>query len=124
MSDVKDIDGELFEVMIGLTAPSISFTYALLKDDIDECIKKVKEIADEHINTVPEDYEELKVLMKRFMRDMEQDLQKGNKMKKDKIHLLKLKFIRIMKNEPPCDYCKYRCVYKYCSHYAFVKNRG
>ena len=124
VSDAKGIDDEIFEIMMALSSPSLWFTYRQIKDDIDGCIDKVKVVAEREIKVNVGEYDELKIYMENFIKDMENDLANWKTMEADKAHLLKLKLIRLIKNEAPCDYCKYVCTFSYCPYYNLKRNGG
>lgn len=58
------------------------FTYKELKDDIDGCIDKVREIHDGK-KVTPEEYKELKGYMESFMTDIEKEFNTPSQLYKD-----------------------------------------
>lgn len=49
----------------------IHFSYAELRDDMEKCLEKVESLGGKDVTDL--DLEELKLYMKRFMRDVEND---------------------------------------------------
>jgi len=67
-------DDQLFEIC------SVKcFKYKELKEDIDSCILKLKEhVKESEAEYEDTDYDELKIYMKRFMKDVEEEYNKGD----------------------------------------------
>jgi len=77
-TDSEEMDEQLFDVC-GIC----SFTYAELKQGLDKCIDKIKGIIAEDNQSEPitftsdkyteDEYDELKIYMKRFIKDIEEE---------------------------------------------------
>ena len=54
-----------------------SFTAKELRDDIDGCIEKVKQVLEEETDYSEEEFDELKGYMKAFLKDVDEEYPEG-----------------------------------------------